>query len=504
MKKIEGLKQKYPDIKEDLLAVAGDNLVDKGADLIMYRWLKYLLFFAILFQACHKNEPVDEGTTSILTIFSINDPHGQINNFSKIKYIVDEAELSGNVLVVSGGDIFSGNPVVDFVDEKGFAMIDLMNRSGFDAAVLGNHEFDYGQAVLKARMEQAEFDFICANADMSASIVPQPDPYTTISVGNLDVTFLGMVQTSYTSGAYIPATHPLKLEGISFQQAQNVINDYATLKEDTESDILVLLSHLGANMDNYMATNYPYMDLIIGGHSHAIIDDIVNDIPIYQCGANLNYLGKITLTIKDRALVSEDFELINLNTFTEYNSEMALLIDNYNNVPELEEVIGYTGTYLSRGSNLGCFYTDALREALNTDVSFQNGGGLRADIDAGDITVREIYEMDPFNNGAHVYSMRAEDLKRFLGETGAGLNYSGIIIENDLDGRIIFKRESGTLISDEEILTIGINDYIPAVYKNYFANPTVSGLTTAEHIIEILRVNPTLPDYSGCNRYYKY
>ncbi len=468
----------------------------------MYRWLKYLFFLAILLQACHNNEPVDEGTTSILTIFSINDPHAQINNFSKIKYIVDDAELSGNVLVVSGGDIFSGNPVVDFVDEKGYAMIDLMNRSGFDAAVLGNHEFDYGQAVLKARMEQAEFDFICANADMSASIVPQPDPYTTISVGDLDVTFLGMVETSYTSGAYIPATHPLKLEGISFQQAQNVINDYATLKEDTESDIVVLLSHLGTSMDYYMATNFPYMDLIIGGHSHAIIDDIVNEIPIYQCGSYLNYLGKITLTIKNRALVSEDFELINLNTFTEYDSDMALLIDNYNNVPELEEVIGYNENYINNYNGLGCFYTDALRSALGTDISFQNGGGIRNDLDQGDITVREIYEIDPFNNGAHTYTMSVEMIKRFFEETGAGLHYSGVIFENSGSAGISIKYLNGREISNDTYLTVGINDYIAAVYDNFFSSvPVIDDLTTAELIIDYLRSTGNI-SYDSCNRYF--
>ena len=468
----------------------------------MYKWLKYLLFLAILFQACHNNKPVDEGTTSILTIFSINDPHAQINNFSKIKYIVDQAEIDDNVLVVSAGDIFSGNPVVDFVDEKGFAMIDLMNRSGFDVAVLGNHEFDYGQAVLKARMQEAEFDFICANADMSASIVPQTDPYTTLSVGDLDVTFLGMVETSYTSGEYIPATHPLRVEGIHFEQAKDVIDDYASLKDDTESDVLVLLSHLGTGTDYYMAENYPYMDIIIGGHSHAIIDDIVNEIPIYQCGSYLNYFGKITLTIKNREIVSQDFELINLNTFTEYDSDMAALIDTYNDVPELEEVIGYNENYINEYNGLGCFYTDALRNALGTDISFQNGGGIRNDLDQGDITVREIYEIDPFNNGAHTYTMSVEMIKRFFEETGTGLHYSGVIFENDGSAGISIKHLNGTELSDDTYLTVGINDYIAAVYDNYFTTvPVIDDLTTAELIIDYLRSTGNI-SYDSCNRYF--
>jgi len=470
-----------------------------------YQILISVIVLLLAVVSCRKEDsnngpPVDDGIDTI-TIFSINDPHAQINNFSKIKYIVDKAESQGNVIVVSAGDIFSGNPVVDFTTDKGYPMIDLMNKSGFDVAVLGNHEFDYGQEILADRMEQAEFDFICANADMSGTIVPQPEPYVTISSGDLDITFLGMVQTSYTSGVYIPATHPLRVEGITFQPASDIMNDYANLKEDTESDLLILLSHLGTGSDYYMAENYPFLDVVIGGHSHAVIDDVFNDIPIYQCGSYLNYLGKIMLVIKDREIISEDFELINLWNYPDYDSEMALLIEDYNHVPELEEVIGYNQRFISKNTGLGCFYTDALRISLGTDISFQNGGGIRNSLDEGDITVREIYEIDPFNNGAHTYSMKAETIKRFFEETGAGLHYSGVIFESN-NGHISIKRPDGTEISNETVLTVGVNDYIPAIYAGSFPdNPTINDKTTAELIIEYIRSNGTV-DYDGCNRYF--
>lgn len=469
----------------------------------MRSWIKYLIIISVLISACNRkaDSPRPDDQSSTLTIFSINDAHGQINNFSKVKYIVDKAETQGEVIVVSAGDLFSGNPVVDFISEKGYPMIDLMNRSGFDVAVLGNHEFDYGQVNLTNRIEDAQFDFICANADMSSALLPQTDPYVTITAGDLDVTFLGMVETSYTSGSYIPATHPYRLEGITFEPARDIIDNYATLKEDTDSDLLVLLSHLGTNTDYYMAENHPYMDIIIGGHSHARIDEQINDVYVYQCGSYLRYLGKISLTISKGEIISEEFELIDLNAFTEYDTELATLIETYNNVPELDEVIAYNVNYISSNNGLGCLYTDALRAALGTDISFQNGGGIRNSLDQGDVTVREIYEIDPFNNGARIYSMSVGMIRHFFEESGAGLHYSGVIFENS-DNGILIKSLDGSVLADETILTVGVNDYIPAVYEYYFpSDPTIDDKTTAELIIDYLRNNPTI-DYNDCNRYF--
>ena len=99
-----------------------------------------------------------------IIIFSTNDMHGSIDNFAKIaSYIQKERAKNPNILILSGGDMFSGNPVVDQYPEKGFPMIDLMNRIGYQYEIFGNHEFDYGQEVLNRRMEQANFQFLCAN-----------------------------------------------------------------------------------------------------------------------------------------------------------------------------------------------------------------------------------------------------------------------------------------------------------------------------------------------------
>ena len=99
-----------------------------------------ILLIAFMVFSCKKTDNVvvpNPTGAKDLTIFIINDQHGQINNFSKIKYIVDAEKQHTNVIVACGGDIFSGNPVVDYYDPKGYPMIDAMNKSGFDISVVG-------------------------------------------------------------------------------------------------------------------------------------------------------------------------------------------------------------------------------------------------------------------------------------------------------------------------------------------------------------------------------
>ncbi|MEO0340585.1 MAG: metallophosphoesterase, partial [Bacteroidota bacterium] len=129
---------------------------------------RLLLFFLLLSvwscdDGSEVSSPIPVNMDPNLTIFFVNDNHGRINNFSKVKAIVDEAKSDGNVLLVSAGDIFAGNPIVDQFSEPGFPMIDIMNQTGFDVATIGNHEFDFGTQVLEDRVKQSDFPWILAN-----------------------------------------------------------------------------------------------------------------------------------------------------------------------------------------------------------------------------------------------------------------------------------------------------------------------------------------------------
>lgn len=470
---------------------------------IVYFFTFILIIGSVSCSEKSTNSPVPDGSQQ-LTIFFVNDMHGQLNNFAKIKHIVDAERETTNVLLASAGDIFSGNPIVDQYSEKGYPIIDIMNKTGFDISVIGNHEFDYGLSNLKARTEQAEFEWVCANVDTESSILPQPKPYTTLAIGDLKITVLGLVETNGKPDDIIPSTHPWRVEELSFQHFYDVVDEYMNLKEEEEADLYIALTHLGTFSDKILANDYSYFDLIIGGHSNDLNEGAVNGIPMLMAGGNLSHLGKIELTIKEKKVVDYEVSLINLNSYQEKDTELLAQINEYNNAPQFEEVVGYANSFHDR-NELGCFYTTALKEYMQVDVSFQNGGGIRSTIGEGDITVLDIFNMDPFNNGSVVFTMTAKEIKDFFIQTGAGLHVSGISFGQDRDELIIYD-ENGVEVDDNKVLRLGINDYIPAVYDSYFpiADAEIRELTTAETIIDYLKTINSTVDYGGCNQYFRY
>ena len=219
----------------------------------MKKIFAYLFVVLLLVSSCSKEnngsqEVIEQEEAKNLTIFFVNDQHGQLNNFSKIKHIVDLEKLKTNVITVCSGDMFSGNPVVDNHPQKGYPMIDVMNRVGFDLSVIGNHEFDYGETILNDRLNQANFDWVCANVDMGNSGVPEPLDYKTINNNGLKVTFLGLVETNGSNNSTIPSTHPWRVKNFTFERPENVIDQYSDIKSQENSDLYIALTNL---IENY-------------------------------------------------------------------------------------------------------------------------------------------------------------------------------------------------------------------------------------------------------------
>lgn len=462
-----------------------------------------LLLLLLIFYGCNKNETPPKNQPQNITIFFVNDTHGQIDNFSKVKYIVDQEKEINDVLVISTGDMFSGNPVVDNYSQKGYPMIHLMNQVGFDIMTLGNHEFDYGPEMLKERINQSNFPWICANTTAKSGEFAQPEPYKSIDVGKLKIVFLGLLETMGSDYSTIPSSHPWRVQNYEFTDALEIAKNYSMLKEQENADLFIALSHLGENMDYQLAANNSFFDVIIGGHSHTLVNTVNNGIPIFQAGGDLNYLGKIELTVADKEVENFNYTLIDLEQFENKDAQIQAIIDDYNDWPELYEEIGHSPAYHSKTAT-GCFYTDAIKTYLDVDVSFQNTGGVRAALYEGPITRRDIYEISPFNNGTVIYEMSVEEIKYFLKESGSGFYYSGILIDK-IDGEVVIFNQSGNRLRDNVMLRVGINDYIPAVHSPLFPEEREEqALTAAETIIKFVEDTSTEIDYSACSRYFRF
>jgi 5'-nucleotidase/UDP-sugar diphosphatase len=485
------------------------SLSNKAVQITMVLLRKIFIFpflvLTLLF-SCNKTE---SDSIADLSIIFINDQHGQIDNFGKLKHLIDQEKKEGNVIVACSGDMFSGNPVVDIYEPSGYPMIELMNHCGFDVAVLGNHEFDYGQDVLADRMEQAGFEWICANVDMQDSEIPQPLAYTSILRGDLKVCFLGLLETNGKPDLNIPSTHPLKVDGIHFDRPEEVVANYSELKGEEGADLLIALTHLGhtsnkGNLGDFqLAEQFPYFDLIIGGHTNPLLDTMINGIPVFQAGNYLNYAGLIDITVKNKKVESIEFTAVDLNNYPESDPGIENMIDQYQQDMEelLNEEVGYSEIYHNR-NQLGCFYTEALRSRLGADLSFQNYGGIRHDLDEGPITVREVYEIDPFNNRAMLYEMTGWEIKNFMLQCSQWQAFSGIDYEV-VEEELILYDQSGQIIRDDQVLKVAINDYIPSVEDALFpSDGKILPYTTAEALIYFLKYSNSIVHYPDCDRYF--
>jgi 2',3'-cyclic-nucleotide 2'-phosphodiesterase (5'-nucleotidase family) len=471
-------------------------------------YLLILISSFLFLLSCKDNGNDNSGTTPTdtesLTIFFFNDPHGQIDHFDEIQHIVEKESEETPTLLVCAGDIFSGNPIVDQHDQKGYPIVDLMNRAGVDVTVIGNHEFDYGTDILKARIEESQFEWICANVNTSESVLPDILPYVTLNANDIPVTFLGLVETGGKPNDIIPLTHPWRVTDLTFEHYYNMVGNYRNLKEQESAKLYVALTHLGSNADRQLAEDNNWFDLIIGGHSHEQINEKVNGTPVLQASSYLRLLGKIELELNGAELHDYKVSFIDLEDYPQQNNELTARIEAYQSNPKFSEVVGHANSHHNR-DEVGCFYTTALKNYMQTDVSIQNGGGVRSDIEQGEVTTMDIYHVDPFNNGSVIFTMTVKELQDFFKETGAGMHISGIdFVQNGRE--LDFYDEEGRLLLPDETITVGMNDYIPAVYDEYFVveKAEIQELTTAETLIQYLKTKDAHIDFEGCRRYFRF
>ncbi len=466
---------------------------------------KYIAFIALSFFliSCNSNELTE------VVIYYTNDTHGRLINYSKIKHIIDsEKKKNENVFLVSSGDIFSGNPIVDRYEKKGFPMIDIMNKVGYNASVFGNHEFDYGQVVLANRIEQAKFDFICANMDIVDSKLPKIKPYVILETSNkLKLAFLGLLQVEDNG---IPATHPKRLIGLKFRNPLDSLEKYSNLKK--ENNALIVLSHLGYKTDTILAQKFQDADIIIGGHSHTLLTeaDSVKNVLITQSGAYLDNLGKIVLIFKGDKLISKTVKLINLDKYEVKNAEIAKSIDVYINNPIFKKVIGTADEKISGNDELGSLMTDALTSIDGIDIAFQNHGGIRDnEIDKGNITLESIYKLEPFNNEVTKMVLTTNEIRGIISTSYYYRNkndvqVSGIkfiiITQNDSIKDIKLQDYEGKAIDEKKTYNVALNSYMAKTLDfEHSDKGTPTGIYTCDRLIEYIKEKKNLK-YNGVIR----
>jgi 5'-nucleotidase len=433
--------------------------------------------------------------------------HAAIDNFPKLAWIVDSLKIIyPDMLLVAAGDNQTGNPVNDQFPEKGWPMIDLMNATGFDLSAVGNHEFDTGPEGFGNLTGKANFSFICANVSTDSQPTLRISPYRIITLLNgLRLAFLGLLQLGQNG---IPDTHPDNAKAFSFHSPFETAPEYLWLKDS--SDIFIALTHIGFEEDVRLAETMPAgLDLIIGGHSHTRVEkeQIHNGIMITQAENKLKYGTLIRLTVSGDEAVQRSMQLIDIRNSKKESPAIRAMVDRYNDNPVLNEVIATATDDFSSYEELGYLMADAQREAAGADIALMNSGGIRIDrLEKGPVSIKNVYQLDPFGNELVVTKLTGEELYSLMRaawpvDDRSPLLPSGIRTELKLDTdgnpeEIIILTEKGTPLEMNRIFSVAMNSYMTQVYNYEHADPGQSlFFTTAEALINYLKKQGDVRSY---------
>ncbi|PTW59114.1 5'-nucleotidase [Breoghania corrubedonensis] len=339
----------------------------------------------------------------------------------------------GNVILLDGGDQFQGS--LFYTRYKGKVAAELMNRIGYDAMVVGNHEFDDGPKVLSDFINAIHFPILLANADFSgeAALKDKLKGAVVIDVGGEKIGLIGV--TAEDTGEL---SSPGK--DVRFLDAVATLKGAVQAFEAAGIDRIVVLSHSGYQRDKQLAALVPGIDVIVGGHSHTYLansDDKAEgpyptfiDTPeggktaIVQAYAYGKFLGEVNVVWNDAgelvsaagAPVLMDAGIAQDEGTSKRVAELAAPLDELRN-----QIVGRTSAPIDGSRDVcrkqECEMGDLVADAMlarvrdqGIDIAIQNGGGLRASIDAGDVTMGEVLSVLPFQNTLATFRLKGSDV----------------------------------------------------------------------------------------------
>ena len=416
-------------------------------------------------------------------ILAAKDMHATLEAFPQLAGIADSLRtLYPSLLILSAGDNRTGNPKNDMFRISSYPMVTLMNQVGFDATALGNHEFDVNS--LPPLMTYSAFSYICANIFPSEEAGLHIVPTKVFDVDGVKVGVIGAIQVNAQGR---PDTHPDNVKGIRFAQPKNIVGQYEEFSH--QCDATILLSHIGYDADVEMAETYPWLDLIIGGHSHTQLSEdepLHNGVLITQNKNKLQKVTHITLTIKDGKVTDKKAEYIDVKSFSQKNRMVEVMVEYFSNNPMFKRVVGYAETPFKTKDELNYLMCDAFLQEGKADISIVNNGGVRLDsLAVGDITMQDVLSMDPFYNEAVEMHLTGEEIIKILTTYSRGSLYhlprvAGAICEATVDKNdknkdrlksIRLKTLDGEEFDIHKTYKVVTNSYMQSACKSYVGDP---------------------------------
>lgn len=443
-----------------------------------------------------------------LAVLSVNDMHSAIDHMPKFAALADSLRsVYPDLLVLSAGDNRTGNPLNDQYEPTNYPMIALMNEVGFKACTVGNHEWDGGVASFQRNIEDANFPFLCANVVLPEGMKLDVKPYVILEQQGLRIAMLGVLETRADG---LPGAHPMHFNQISFHKGEAMVPEYRFLKD--ESDVCILLSHMGYEEDLGIAAQNPWLDAILGGHSHTLVEFPTkhNGVMVTQAGSSLSHATLTLFTVVDGKVTEVEATTLDVKHRKKENAKVRAMLDEFNANGRFSETLATATTPFKYREELGCMMTDGIRWFTGADFVFQNTGGIRIDeLPKGPITMKDIYDIDPFTNDVVVYTMTGAQLEGFIMHSfmanGKHPSYvSGMTYTVNTDGNgkpksVDIKPDNGRF-SKQAKYRVAFNSYMASTVRFESLDEGQSQFMTSEEmVIQYLRDKKTV-SYKGVRR----
>ena len=431
-------------------------------------------------------------------ILSANDMHAAIECFRRLCFVADSLRaLYPDLLILSAGDNRSGDPINDMYEIPAYPMVSLMNIVGFQASTLGNHEFDSGQEGLAKLIAMSNFPYLCANIQPAAKTGIHVRPWQMFDVGGVRLAIIGVTALGPMGK---PESHPDNMTDLEFTDPLQTVQQYKYLRN--QSDVVLLLSHMGYEDDVKLSAELPWVDLIVGGHSHTQLKggEIHNGLLITQNVNRLARVTHITLTVENGKVTGKRAENIAIKGVKRENKVVAKLADYFTNNPAFDEILAVNDKPLSTYEELGCLMTDAYLKAANADISLQNYGGVRYDtLSVRGISVKDVLQLDPFQNSLVEMTVTGNEfidiLKMcFVNDQARFPLISGATAEYVLDAdkkqvkKVVLYGPDGKKLNLKKTYRVVTNNYVQAITPTNRKDEGQSlGIGTAEAIMQFLK-----------------
>jgi len=342
--------------------------------------------------------------------------------------IEDARSRHSNTILLDGGDQFQGTLFYNLY--KGKVAAEMMNMLGYDGMAVGNHEFDDGPETLRAFMDSVDFPVLMANAnvDMEPELKDQLQKSTTLYQNKRKIGLIG-INTVDTAELSSPG------ENVIFTDAVAAVQSEVDFLTEAGVNIIILLSHSSYRVDKMIAANTTGVDVIVGGHDNTYLSNVsdrakgpyptvVNGTQIVQAYAYGKFLGELSVLFDEAGnVIHASGEPIIIDGSVSENSQIIARLDELEKpINTLKETIVGTVSNPLTGDravcriqecDMGNMIADAMRDAVidkGYTIALANSGGIRASLDAGDVTLGEIMTILPFQNTLSTFKVTGEQL----------------------------------------------------------------------------------------------